>query len=138
MDLRELKQRISKLTDEQLIEMVTTESGDYRQEALDYAKSELRSRGVDWSQPEVQEGEPEAVEEEKPSTDFETRSAALPLASEFKCPVCKGPVRPGTLVAEKELTIVFDNHEERFIRAMACTKCGQLFLVVDYQTDVAQ
>jgi hypothetical protein len=130
MDLRELKQRISKLTDEQLIEMVTTESGDYRQEALDYAKSELRSRGVDWSQPEV--------EAEEPITeDVEPRPAPAPIGgSRSSCHVCGGQLRPGTLVAEKELTIVFDNQEERFIRAMACARCGQLFSVVDYETDV--
>ena len=135
MDLQELKQRISKLTDEQLIEMVTTDAGDYRREALDYAKSELRNRGVDWSQPEADEEKVE--EEEEPTTDFETRRAAPPVdSSGFKCPACGGSVRPGTLVAEKELTIVFDNHEERFIRAMACTRCGHLFMVVDYKTDV--
>ena len=119
MDLQELKQRISKLTDEQLIEMVTTDAGDYRREALDYAKTELRSRGVAWSQPEAEE-------------------EALPPVgpTKFKCPVCGGALRPGTLVAEKELTIVFDNHEERFIRAMACAQCGQLSMVVDYDTDV--
>jgi hypothetical protein len=129
MDLRELKQRISQLTDEQLIEMVTTDAGEYRREALDYAKSELRSRGVDWDQPEA--------EQEDLAMDPETRPPAPPISSpKSSCPVCGGQLRPGTLVAEKELTIVFDDHEERFIRAMACVKCGQLFSVVDYDTDV--
>jgi len=46
-------------------------------------------------------------------------------------------LRPGTLVAEKELTIIFsDNREERFVRVMACVQCGSLSLSADYDTDV--
>jgi hypothetical protein len=44
-------------------------------------------------------------------------------------------LRPGTLVAEKELTIIFsDNHEERFIRVLACNRCLQVSMVVDPDT----
>ena len=46
-DVLELKERISKLSDDQLIDMVTASAGDYRQEALDYAKAELKYRRVD-------------------------------------------------------------------------------------------
>src|SRR2546428_13595091 len=53
------------------------------------------------------------------------------------CLSCGGPMRSGTLVAEKELTIVFaDNQEERFVRVNACSACGQLSLVADYKIDV--
>jgi hypothetical protein len=129
-DMRELRERIADLTDQELVEMVTVGAGDYRQEALDYARAELRSRGVDFSETQHKEEEAEA--------DFDpfplTRQAGLP---ESKCGICGGELRAGTLVADKELTIVFgDNREERFIKVTACAQCGQLSLVVDYDTSV--
>ena len=46
-------------------------------------------------------------------------------------------MRPGTLIAEKEMTIIFtDNREERFVRVSACTQCARLSLAVDYESDV--
>ena len=122
----ELQKKITQLSDEQLLEMVTVESGNYRQEALDYAKGELTSRGIDFeptsdSRTETHEGGAE------PSLD----------AHGLVCLSCGGPMRSGTLVAEKELTIVFaDSHEERFVRVNACSACGQLSLVADYKIDV--
>ena len=43
---KELRDRFSKLTDEELLKIVTVEAKDYRNEAVDIAKSELRARGV--------------------------------------------------------------------------------------------
>jgi hypothetical protein len=41
------------------------------------------------------------------------------------------------MVAEKELTIVFaDNREERFVKVIACSRCGDISLAADYSTDV--
>ena len=55
------------------------------------------------------------------------------------CSGCRGPLRYGTLVGEKELTIIFaDNREERFVRVSACSQCGQVSLAVDYDTTVEQ
>jgi hypothetical protein len=128
-DLLQLKQRISELTDEQLIEMVTTGAGDYRREALDYARAELRHRRVDWSEPQAEEEEPADTE-----TGPADRLIGPPGSA---CQVCGGRLRAGTLIAEKELSIIFrDNHEERFIQVMACVQCGQLSLIVDYDTEV--
>jgi len=120
-ELQELKQRLSKLSDEELIEIVTVAAADYREEALDYAKAELKYRRVDWTTPEA------APEQEEP-----------PVVQPGKhCIACGGELRPGTLVAEKELTIVFsDNQEERFVRVTACVRCGQLSLVADFDTTV--
>jgi hypothetical protein len=42
----ELKERISKLSDEDLLKMVNVDSAQYRQEALDHARDELAKRGV--------------------------------------------------------------------------------------------
>ncbi len=122
----ELQKKITQLSDEQLLEMVTVESGDYRQEALDYAKAELTSRGIDFAP---------ASDEKRESSE---ESVVPPLdARGLVCLGCGGQMRPGALVAEKELTIVFtDNHEERFVRVNACSQCGQLSLVADYETDV--
>jgi len=45
----ELRERISKLSDEELLEMVERKSGDYRKNALDYASEELTSRGISFT-----------------------------------------------------------------------------------------
>jgi uncharacterized OB-fold protein len=53
------------------------------------------------------------------------------------CNLCGGLMRRGVLFAEQELTIVFsDNDEERFIEVSACSKCGNVQMLVDYDTNV--
>jgi len=128
----ELKERLSKLSDEELIEMVTAGKADYRQLALDYAKAELKYRRVDWSDVEPQEPEIRV----NPIKIGESDAAAAVAVSGRTCP-CGGPLREATLVAEKELTVIFsDNREERFVRVMACAQCGQVALTVDYDNEV--
>jgi len=135
-DDAELKQRLSKLSDDELIDMVTAGAADYRQEALDYAKAELKFRRVDWSEVER--------EEEKEETEDEDASPITPAANVTgtpgsTCLACGGPLRSATLVAEKELTVIFnDNREERFVRVMVCAQCGQISLIADYDNEVAQ
>ena len=125
-ELKELKERITHLTDEQLLEMIAAPD-DYRPEALEYAESELKKRGIDFS-----EATPQEALEPQNSDDQRTVRAGV-------CPDCGGRTRSGTLVAEKELTVVFgDFHEERFIKVQACTECGRLSLIVDFDTDVQQ
>jgi len=125
---QELKKRITQLPDEQLLEMVTAEAGNYRQDALEYAKAELTSRGIDF-QDSSAEAAPPHDEPERTGLPLNPLGPA--------CLVCGGRTRAGTLVAEKEMTIVFsDNREERFVKVNACTQCGQLLLVADYDTDV--
>jgi hypothetical protein len=129
-DIEELKERISGLSDEELIEMVTVSAGDYRQEATDYAKAELTKRGIDFSAAAESAGESPATLE-----PFPTSPESNPNAS--TCAICGGELRAGTLVGEKELTIVFsDNREERFIKVNACVRCGHLSLVADFDTSV--
>jgi hypothetical protein len=126
-----LKERLSKMSDDELIEMVTVGASDYRQEALDYANAELKHRGVDLSNLKTKEAE----QAEEPAVEH-AESIRVPPGS--ACFVCGGKFRAGTLVAEKELTIIFsDTHEERFVRVNACVQCGQLSLAVDFDTDVA-
>jgi hypothetical protein len=136
-ELEELKERIARHSDEELIEMVTVGSGDYREEALNYARAELQNRGVNWSEAAdsetANEGPPpetRQVSEQMETTDSRPGSG---------CTMCGGSMRVGTLVAEKELTIIFDdNHEERFVRVTACVRCGQVSLIVDYEAEVQQ
>jgi hypothetical protein len=132
----DLKERLVKLSDEELIDMVQAPAGEYRQDALDIAKAELKWRRVEIPEKEESDSEPAAV-----SYDPVIRpSAARDESDAGGCPSCKGgPLRPGTLVAEKELTVVFsDNHEERFVKVIVCTQCGQVSLIADFETDVQQ
>src|SRR6476620_11617286 len=115
-DIWELKQRLHKLSDEQLIEIVTVAAKDYRPEAIDYAKAELKYRHVDLSKLDPEDSDPIEEAERVPEAEAESVSAD-PLVTNVggQC-VCGGSFRQGTLVAEKELTIIFsDNHEERFV-----------------------
>jgi hypothetical protein len=121
-DIWELKQRITKLSDDELIDMVTVAAKDYRKEALDYAREELKYRHID---PEAQ---PESV---NPVFHVVTPAAST-------CP-CGGRLRPGVLVAEKEVTIIFtDTREERFVRVLACARCHQITFTVDNDTVISE
>ena len=145
--LTELKERLSKLSDEQLIQIVTKDAADYRQEALDYAKAELKYRRVDLfkaTAESTEEGDGKDKQEEPPEEEVEEIAPALLGLPKRKseqpgwtCSACGGQLRRGTLVGEKEITIVFsDTRQERFVQARACVQCGQISFVVDYDTDV--
>ena len=132
-DLYELKQRLGKLSNEELIEMVTVAAKDYRQEAIDYAKKQLKYRRVDLSK--VNAEHEEAIEESPLEPEAESVDP-LVQGVPTKC-LCGGALRPATLVAERELTIIFkDNNEERFVGVLACSQCSQISLVVDSETVV--
>src|SRR4051794_33125414 len=136
-DLQQLKERLVKLSDDELIAMVLSPSGEYRQDAIDIAKNELKWRNVEI---------PTADDEPETGVDPASNDPVAgelprgrPAIPENVCLVCGSAMRQGTLVAERELTVVFaDNHEERFVRVNACTRCGQLSMVVDFETDVQQ
>ena len=127
----ELKERICGLTDAQLLQIVTVEANAYRPEAVEFARAELAARRVDYSQPQAATA---------PALDLPSAVPAGPDSARTSvsvCASCGGPLRAGTLVAEKELTIVFgDNHEERFLLVTACTQCSLVWLFADFETDV--
>jgi hypothetical protein len=128
-DSRDLKQRLAELTDDALLKMVREEAADYRKEALDLAKAELRARGVDYSTPAADEDE---AEDNAPAS-----LDPLRFGRRGGCPSCGGPLRTGTLVGEKEVTIVFsENKEERFVLVSVCRQCGLVSLAVDLETEV--
>jgi hypothetical protein len=119
---RELKERISAMSDEALLRVVEVEFDDYRKEAIDFAKAELTARGIDFQ---------EASGEEQ-ITGPEAPAKRIPI-----CTRCGSGTRLGVLLGEKEITILFsDEDEQRFVEVYACRKCGQVHLAVDFETEV--
>src|SRR5215813_5174728 len=115
-ETQKLKERISSLTDDELVTMVTTEAGDYRQEALDFARAELRVRGINETQLSQDDAEREDDELEGKAASLQGDTVPFDFRKR-ECLACASPLRMGTIVAEKEVTIIFsDNREERFIR----------------------
>jgi hypothetical protein len=120
------------LSDDELLRMVTEDAANYRSDALDYAKAELRSRGIDYR------SRPEDPPEDPPEGS-DTDLPADPILGRRRggCPSCNGPLRVATLAAEKEVTIVFsDNREERFVLVSVCGQCGLISMAVDLETEV--
>jgi|HubBroStandDraft_6_1064221.scaffolds.fasta_scaffold275979_2 hypothetical protein len=129
-----LKDRMSGLSTEELLNVVGVEYKDYRPEALQFAMAELDRRGVQYRAPAgvgaVRSGA-EVVDEEA----GEEGSEAEPDSP--VCKKCGGEARLGYLFTDREITIVFsDNNEERFVEVHACGKCGHVELEVDFDTDV--
>ena len=123
-EVNQLKERISQMSDYELRQMVEVDYGDYRPEALEFAKSELAQRRVSFEIPEIKDAGDENDEQE-------------PEWADIPCGNCGEAMRAGLLFSDKELTIVFtDNNEERFVQAFACTSCGVVRLAVDLDTEV--
>ena len=125
--MSELKERICSLSDEQLLNMVEVEFGDYRREAINFAKSELIRRGIDYREPSYEEELPP----EKPINIAGDASRAE------TCQRCGGRTRHGVLFSINELTIFFsDRYEQRFLEVYACSRCRHIQVIVDLETDV--
>ena len=127
-ELKELKERISRQSDSELLRIVEVERDDYRPEAIDFASSELLRRGVSFKPARNVRGD----------ADEESASYLAPSNESLEpCKLCGGEMRGGWLLAGSELTILFsDTNEERFVEALACRRCGGVKLVVDFETDV--
>ncbi len=130
-ETRELKERITNMTNEELLKIVTVDRRDYRREAIEFATSELHARGVR-RDPGVD------IEDD----DDEQNDAAVATTSGKRSPPCQhcgGETRVGQMFADRELTIFFpDDDEERFVQAVACDDCGHLRLVVDLETEIEE
>ena len=127
-DSLELKKRISQLSDEELLNMVTEGYEDYRDEALDYAEAELQARGISFSEEET---------EEEPEEDAQID--AMPGGRDATCGDCGGVLGPAQLFGESEVIIyLIDKTEERFLKVTACSRCGQVRFTVDFETDIAR
>lgn len=81
---KELKSRISKLSDGELLEMVERKSSDYRKEALDYAARELESRGIQFS---LKTKPSTVASDESESWECEACGAKVKL-EDSTCPEC--------------------------------------------------
>ena len=124
-ELNELKDRISQMSDRELLRIVEVEYADYRKEAIEFAEVELGKRSISFEKPELDADEAEGAD------------SVAPAGSREPCGNCGGVMRSGLLFAEKELTILFsDSNEERFVQAFACTACGDVRLTVDLETEV--
>lgn len=124
-ELSELKDRISQMSDRELLQIVEVDYADYRAEALEFAESELGKRMIPFEKPELDADEAD--------DDNELTTSSRDVA----CGNCGGVMRSGLLFSEKELTILFaDNNEERFVQAYACIGCGDVRLTVDLETEV--
>jgi hypothetical protein len=129
-EIRELKERITGMSNEELLKIVTVERGDYRREAIDFATRELQTRGVPFDPSDDVEDDDD---EDNDATDTISGKSLLP------CELCGGAMRVGQMFADRELTILFpDDDEERFVQAVACNDCGHLRLLVDFETDVEE
>jgi hypothetical protein len=122
----EVKERLSQMSDRELLRIVEEEYDDYRREAIEFAEQELTKRNVPFERPELDEDDDDNV-----GVD------SGPSKSNVSCNNCGGKMRAGLLFADKELTVLFhDNNEERFVQVLACTSCGDVKLSVDLFTDV--
>lgn len=129
-ELNELKDRISQMSDRELLQIVEVEYADYRKEAIEFAEVELGKRNVPFERPELSELD-ELDEDEDDEDSIASATNVVP------CGNCGGAMRAGLLFADKELTILFsNNNEERFVQAFACTNCGDVRLTVDLHTEV--
>lgn len=128
----ELKERISQMSDGELLRIVGPDRNDYVEEAVEFAAHELRIRNIPFEQ------QPRGAAQEPAGTDDEsTEDSAVAIPP---CDVCRGAMRPGLLFADKEVTMLFQDseqgEEERFVQAFACGMCGEVRLVVDFQTEI--
>ena len=124
----EFKEHISKLSDEELVKIVCEDYADYREEALQLAEAELAARGIQVEDETEESAEGETAESENGNVI----TGKTPV-----CQICNGEMRSGVLFASKEVTVFFsDTNEERFVEVLACNQCGQVKMVVDYDTDV--
>ena len=129
--LRELKERITQMSDGELLRIVGPDRDDYRHEAIGFAQDELRLRHI----PFDQDDEADQAESED-GVGGET-GAASPARVMPPCAACGRPTRQGWLLADKELTVYFqDTEEERFVVAFVCGTCGLVSLFADLNTDV--
>jgi len=130
-ETRELKERITSMSNEDLLKIVTVERGDYRREAIDFATGELQARGVPF--------EPGDDIEDDDDEESDAADATISGKDLLPCELCGGAMRVGQMFADRELTIFFaDDDEERFVQAVACNDCGHLRLLVDFETDVEE
>jgi len=126
-ELFELKERISRFSDEELLNIVEVDWKDYRKEALEFAKNELTRRGI-------------SFEPARKGNELLSGKAGEGAAGWAEtCARCGGKTRPGVLIDTREIIILFtDRDEQRFIEVYTCGQCGHVQIVVDFETEIAK
>jgi TolA-binding protein len=132
-ELRELRERITEMSDAELLRMIGKDRREYRAEAIEFARQELDARQAAADSQDDQAGDDEADEQDNADdTD-------VPAIDRQPCDICGGAMRRGALFADREMTIYFDDtDEERFVEALVCSACGTVRLVVDLDTEVQE
>ncbi|HKP88032.1 MAG TPA: hypothetical protein VJZ26_18150 [Blastocatellia bacterium] len=126
-ETEELKDRISQMSDGELLRIVGPDRDDYVEEAIQYAARELTVRNIPFEAPQSR-----AARTAEGDESADAQAIVIP-----PCDACGGAMRAGWLIADSELTIFLpDTDEERFVQALACSICGEMRLVVDFETDV--
>ncbi len=137
-----LRERFSQMEDEDLLRIVGEEASDYRPEAIEVAKEEIRRRGLETDRsskteapaaPASSEAE-EAFEPEEDSDEADT-----PKSDWVTCAVCGGGLRSAILLADHPIIAVFeDNREARYVKIRVCPHCGSADMFVDMHTEVTE
>lgn len=127
---KELQRHINSLSDEELLTIVEVEAGDFREEAVEFAKAALQERGIAF-----REG-PVAEEDEVEEMEGDYLPAEVPRTPPI-CTVCGGETRFGILFTGRELTFLDpeENHEIA-VEAYACRHCGRVQMLLDWETSV--
>src|ERR1051325_5759301 len=100
----ELKERVSQMSDGELLRIVGPDRNDYVEEAIEFAARELKIRNIPF------EKQPRSAAQEPARADDESvgeAAVAIP-----PCDVCRGAMRPGLLFTDKEVTMLFQDGED--------------------------
>jgi len=140
--LQLLRERFSQMEDEDLLRIVGEDASDYRPEAIEVARQEIRRRGLENVRPsraesrdreaaseplEVVEPEEEPAQDEPSTRDWVT------------CALCGGGLRTAVMLAEHQIIAVFeDNREARYVKILVCPRCGNASMFVDMHTTVTE
>lgn len=138
-ELRELKNRISLLSTEELLRMVGKDRREYRPEAIEFAKAELDARRAAEAGDDSDEDEAGDEAAQDTFNDNGNAGSIVPAVEAQPCNICGGAMRRGALFADREITVYFDDtEEERFVEVTVCGACGNVRMVVDLDTDVQE
>src|SRR5713101_5746219 len=95
-ELSELKDRISQMSDDQLLRIVEVEYADYRKEAIEFVEAELAKRSMPFQK---------RSHEQIDSDEDEETDSVISATINAPCENCGGAMRSGSLFADKELTL---------------------------------
>jgi len=123
--IEELREKMSQLATPELVRILTEDSADYLQEALQVAFDELKIRGE--SLPD--DSEVAGASHEEIANAYKHR--------ETKCRDCGGKLRYAALQSGAEVVLsFFDTHELRYLEVDVCVSCKKVTLRADMESEV--